>query len=179
MPYAIELFFDEAASAAVQEMWSQLAPVADSDYVIRNAVYPHVALAVVDDVPDAGRLQEALGSLAQRTPTYPLAPTGIGCFKIDKPVVYIGFDKIGLLKRLHADVAAILAATGLSNHEYYQWDQWQPHCTLAMEFDAENLSPVILTAMLAQWGLPFQVASLALVEYPPTELLWSSPLGAK
>ena len=179
MPYAIEILFDEIIAAVMRDVWSQLAEVAGGDYMIRHAVYPHVAIAVLDDLEEPVRLQEMLGSIAKGTQPASLRQTGIACFESHRPVVYLGFNKMGFLERLHAQVQVMLRSLGLSNNEYYQWDQWQPHCTLAMEFEATSLEPVAAMAKTVDWNVPFRATALGIIEYPPTKLTWSSPFGGK
>ena len=179
MPYAIEILLDEVSASMVREVWSRLAEVAGGDYILRNGVYPHVAIAVLDDLGEPVRLQDMLGSLAQGVQPASLRQTGIAYFQSQRPVVYLGFARTGFLERLHAQVQVVLTSHGLSNNEYYQWNQWQPHCTLAMEFEAENLEAVAATAKAVEWNVPFRAAALGMIEYPPTKLTWSSPLGGK
>ena len=177
MPHAIELLFDDASAAAVRVLWSTLAEVGADDYVIRNGSIPHVALAVIDNLPDPASLTEKLSYLAQQIEPARLKPTAIACFESPAPVVYLGFAKDDFLAAAHQAAMEVLADAGLSNNDLYQPGRWVPHCTLAMEFEADKLDAVLSASKAMEWKVPFCADRLGLVEYPPTRLAWSSPLG--
>ena len=175
MPYSVELFFDPVTSQAVGAAWRDLALPARGDYMVRNGVYPHVALAVLEDGVDVARLRAALSDLAERLPSLSLEFQKVGCFPNTAGAVYLGFEKNAALGVAHSQVAMVLEQVGLTNHELYRADMWVPHCTLAM-YCQNHCEEVSGAAGQRDWNLPFIAEKLALVQHPPTALLDSWPL---
>ncbi len=176
MPFSVELFLGGPGSQEVLAAWKELAPAADSDYMIDHGVYPHIALAVMDDVGDADAMFGRLKELAGRIEPASLDCCGVGSFPSDSPVVYLGFQQNKLLSDVHCEVMEILDSFALANYEYYQPARWVPHCTLAMEFPAGRLPEVAQAAEAIEWSSSFAIESIAMVEYPPTKLIFNSPL---
>lgn len=171
MPFSIELLFDDVTEQAVCAAWDDLAVAARNDYMRRNGVCPHIALAVLGEGLDVAPLQSELGALASRMK--PLRPRckGIDSFQPLSDTVYLSFEQDEGLTAVHAVVAALLKRVGLVNHEYYRADRWVPHCTLAEEFSCNDGNGVLEAARQRDWNLPFKVNRLALVQYPPTRLV--------
>jgi len=177
MRYGIELHFDKVSTSVVKEVWSQLAVVSQSDYMVSNGIYPHISLAVLDNISEPEQLREMLEVLSQEILPEPLKDTGIAYFESQKPVVYLGFTKGGFLSSIHAGVEGVLETLGVTNHEYYQQNTWTPHCTLGMEFGAEKLDAVVSMAKTIEWNVPFCVDEIRLTAYSPTEDMRPNPLG--
>ena len=177
--FSIEIFFDHVTEEAIRQAWDDLSVPARSDYMREHGVFPHVALAVIDDTTDVVRLQVALGKLATQIPAAALDFSGIGGFPGVSGSVYLGFKKNDPLARAHARVADLLKDAGVANHVYYQADMWVPHCTLAEEFCRDYSEEVFKAAKLHDWSLPFIVDRLALVHYPPTILVASWKLQTR
>lgn len=128
MAYAIGMFFEEEADAAVRRLWRRLASAGlPSLETLGHARHrPHVTLAVTD-LPVASIDVEVLPSV--QLPV-------LGTFAGDGGVLFLGAVVSAPLLALHAGVCRRL-------HEqwaHYVPGSWVPHCTLAMGLTPAQLS---------------------------------------
>jgi 2'-5' RNA ligase len=169
MPYSVELFFDPVTSDAIQAMWKGLASVTGSDYMVKNGVYPHVALTVMES--NCPELEKFVSEIALKTQPISMEPTKIDSFHASPDVVFLGMKKDEKLMKLHADVYGVVERYGLKCQEYYTPEKWIPHCTLAMEFDPKFTSAAIKKAASELINLHLFATSIGIVSFPPTKRL--------
>lgn len=167
MPFALELFWDERTDAEVRRVWHQLSEVTGVDYLLRNGVRPHVALAVFES--KAGGLsgwQEKVGKEAAR---FGLKPDGIGTF--DNGVVFVRIRRDEKLEALHRACLGFCRDIGASVSPYYTPERWQPHCTLAQSLPQVSLEQAARIAAEELRPCPWMVSAIGIVSFPPTALV--------
>jgi len=172
MPYALELFFDAQTDHAVRSAWRVLAASGGSNYLEKNGVRPHVALAVFDAAsPEA--FSDWHGVARHLPPGLTLAPEGLGSFA--QGVAFVRFAADSPLKTLHREALRYLATKQLVVSDRYRAGRWVPHCTLAQNFTPERLTQVMAVVRTVDLAAPWTVTSLGLVRFPPTQILGETP----
>jgi hypothetical protein len=169
MPVSIELFFDSVTSNAIESCWKDLTGITGSEYMVKNGVHSHVALTIVEAMPS--ELHSKMKKFAMEFSSFPLIPSGIDSFKADSAVVYVGFERVGLLEKIHQDVYKLVQEFGLKPDDYYTPEKWIPHCTLAMEFPLIKEKNAVESVKVEVLKLPYRVEALGVIKYPPTELI--------
>lgn len=135
MPYAVELFFDDRAEAAVRELWHRLtdASLPSLETLGHRRHRPHLTLTVVEAAhPPA---------LADVGPLPLLRFLALGTFAGDGGVLFLAAVVTAPLLGAHTRVSDLLREQDLSPWPHYLPGTWVPHCTLAM-----NLTPAELSA---------------------------------
>lgn len=125
MALALVLLFDAVASAAVSELWDEMAARGISTSMTDLGYPPHLTLITVDDETLAPVLDKGVAELAKDARLdVTLGP--VGRFA-ETDVVWLGCDGAGLLD-LHAQAAALVGDEEVSAH--YRPGAWVPHVTL-------------------------------------------------
>ncbi len=178
MPFAIELFFDDATEAAVQQVWSALAERRIAPYLRESSNRPHVSLAVSERLDVAG-CARALDAFAIATPGFPVTLASLGLFpSAPEPVVFAApVVTVGLLA-LHAEVCALLASVAQDPSAYYLPGRWTPHCSLAVHFPPERVIPAIEVCQRLPLPLDGRIVAIGAVETRPARPLFSYPLAS-
>ena len=105
MALALVLLFDAAASAAVSELWDEMAARGISTSMTDLGYPPHLTLITVDDETLAPVLDKGVAELAKDA-RLDVALGPVGRFA-ETDVVWLGCDGPGLLD-LHAQAAALV-----------------------------------------------------------------------
>jgi len=117
MPYALELFFDEQTDRAVRSVWRVLAAPGGSDYLEKNGVRPHLALAVFE-AASPGLFSDWPQVARYLQPGLALAPDGLGSFA--QGVVFVRFAPAGALETLHREALRYLQTRQLTASDHYR-----------------------------------------------------------
>ena len=88
MAYAIELFLDPAADAAVRSIWRALADAGVSRAMLDAGSHPHVSLVDSSDL-DVERFRPVLAAFARETPPLECSLASVGAFPTDEGVVFL------------------------------------------------------------------------------------------
>jgi|HubBroStandDraft_2_1064218.scaffolds.fasta_scaffold195371_2 hypothetical protein len=171
MPYALELFFDSPTEHTVRSIWRVLAASSGSNYLEKNGVRPHAAVAVFDAA--SPELFSDWHQLAQYLPGLTLAPDGLGSFA--QGVAFVRFAPDGPLENLHHEALRYLETRQLTVSNHYRAGRWVPHCTLAQGFTPERMTQVMESARASDLNAPWTITSLGLVRFPPTQILGETP----
>ena len=90
VPYAVEFLFDTVSSSKIEEIWQKLQCVGasgpDRD-MLESGAKPHISLAVLNDIEDAGR---NLRTLASETDSFTISLSSVGIFTGSENVLYLG-----------------------------------------------------------------------------------------
>lgn len=165
MPFALELFFDPWADGYIRSIWKDLQVISGSDYMQRNGVRPHVALAVfeIENVDRVSGWRKALGGFSG---TLSLHPSEISHFA--SGVILVSFQENKELQALHRSSLDFLTSVGAHVSAYYEEHSWLPHCTLAQGVEKDRMHGAIAQARTMLMFSPWQVASVGIVQFPPT-----------
>jgi hypothetical protein len=132
MPYAIELFLDDAADRQIRRMWAALdehgilspGGVLDADY------HPHISLTVFDQ-GDPDEIAHALRPVLAQSIGLPLPLAPLGFFLTTEAPVFLGVIPSARFLALHHVVHAVVETMAEGIWPYYRPDALLPHCTLA------------------------------------------------
>jgi 2'-5' RNA ligase len=168
MPYAVELYLDPTADAAVRRLWADLAEAGASTVMHEGPYRPHVSLVVMD-AADLDALNAGLASIAAGMPPLTLIFSSIGIFPSTEGVVFLGVVVTGELLRAHGAVHELAARTAGSLWNYYTPGQWVPHCTVAYRLRPERIPDTVRLCLQLPLPLTAHVAAVGLVEFSATE----------
>ncbi len=175
--YAIELYFDEQASAKVRQLWAQVGAIASS-MAERVHSRPHLSLAVLPHA-DLQVLPGILDSIAQRESPFEIQFSSVGLFSAGGGVIFLAPVVTTQLLGLHRRVHQHLEEIGVEAVAYYRPEAWVPHCTLARELSP----PEVLRAIeVVSKNHPFfkaKISALGLVEAPPVRQICCAPFRSE
>lgn len=136
MPFAVELYFDEATDVAIRRLWDSLG---ERDLSTRgeDASHPHLSL-VVSDGHQPEHLREDLSNLNWSVLSH-MRFRGIGYFK-NPGVLYLAASPTVALLELHEQTHHIVNRRDPAQvRPFYRPNSWIPHCTLAMPVIPDQL----------------------------------------
>ncbi len=172
MPYAVTMPLDNAAAAAVERMWCELADRIGDDGGVRLGYAPHISLAILSDLAPAAKIEKAVfGSVLNNWEPFDVVLASIGVFPGVPPVVWIGPVATERLLARHASLYAALAPFPVEPH--YRPDAWVPHVTLSKEGLSSAAQAIgIVTSM---WTGPInaRLERIELVRFRPVQILRS------
>ncbi|MGI9093913.1 MAG: 2'-5' RNA ligase family protein [Mycobacteriales bacterium] len=157
---AIELFFDDAADAAIRRAWDRLETAGLPTLATRShrRHHPHVSLAVGDG------LDVDLCPLVADLPALPVLHFGaVGTFGGTEGVVFLMPRVTAELLAVHEALHCGLAKHGLQLWEHYLPGRLVPHCTVGYGLSPDQVGTAV--GMLSR-ELPLSacVASINLVD---------------
>lgn len=163
MAYALEMFFDPHAEAAVRAMWGSLEArgVRSMATVGHCRHRPHVSLLVAERLT-AAQARAALEPLAEATDLV-LRLGSVAVFPGRAGVLYLSVVPTLRLLGLHRTLHTHLAGAGVESGRHYLPDAWVPHCTLAQGLSFEQL-PTAVQAIKRLRPTDAQVASVGIVD---------------
>jgi 2'-5' RNA ligase len=168
MPYAVELYLDPAADAAVRRLWADLAADGVSAVMHEGPYRPHVSLAVMGTA-DLEALNAALASFAAGMSPLALGLSSIGVFPSAEGVVFLGVVVTEALLRVHTTVHALATRTAGELWDYYTPGRWVPHCTVAYRLRSERIPDVVRLCLQLPLPLIARVAAVGVVEFSATD----------
>lgn len=118
--------------------------------------------------------------LADHAVAVELHHESVEAFVEPQPVLYLAPAASRSLRALHERFVDLLDARAWSwLTAYYRPDHWQPHCTVAMEFDPARLDEA--SALLRDQFSPLTAAceGLQLIEFRPVEVLARRAFGGR
>ena len=105
--FAIELTFDPETAARVAGLWEAIARAGLSTSMQDVGAFPHVSLAVFDDV-DCYKLRRTIADFARSTPPMETHLSAVGTFPGAEGVVFIAPVVTEELLAMHARLRQIL-----------------------------------------------------------------------
>ena len=99
---------------------------------------PHVSLGVFNDDVDPAALDRATHELAADASPVALRLGPVEVFDEPQPVVYLKPDPSSSLNELHERFLGLLGPTATFLSACYRSEYWQPHRTIAMEFQPDR-----------------------------------------
>lgn len=179
MPFAIELYFDEVAEAAVRHIWQAIADAGFKSPMQDAGYRPHISLAVYDDdALDLDGLQQTLKSFVGTLPPFFVDLSNIGIFPTNEGIIFLGATVTQTLQRIHADFHAAFAEFAGDLRPYYQVNHWVPHCTLAYGLSPDEIAAILLLGWQAPLPLRAQACQIGIAQVSPMscEFIGQHPL---
>lgn len=174
MPFALELTLDPLAAASVREVWGKLA-AAGYTFPAESGASPHVSLVIWDTV-DRDAVTRAILSFARRTPPIDVTFQRVGSFA-DSGAVFLAPEVDRRLLEVHASCHRHFAGLGGGAWPYYAVGTWVPHCTLAQDLGAEDVTAALAIAQQARLPLRGRLELVELVEFRPVRRIVTAPLA--
>ena len=176
MPYAVELFLDEASAGLVDRAWQELERSGVSSYLAQSASRPHITLAIYDSV-DMAAIQEKLEALARQLSPFAVDLHGLGVFSGDADAVFLAATVTQRLLAMHSLCHKCLADACGPADLYYLPGNWVPHCTIAVDV-SPSLTPKVVE-ICQRMDLPRKatIEHIGIVEFRPVRHLFCFPLN--
>ena len=175
MGFAVELYFDAATEASLRELWEALSNEGISDVMPSIGARPHISLATFECI-DLVSLREELRSLARVAQPLTVTLGAVGTFPTAEGVVYLApvvtQEFLSLHKRLHARLSDL----GIASAEYYRPGKWIPHCTAAIDLDAEEVSSAVDLCLRSNVFVTARLTEIGLIEFRPVRDICVFPL---
>jgi len=175
MPFAIQLFFDSASEAIIQNTQKELAKSGVSCSTDSSA-RPALSLALYDEL-DITTCASKLKVFAEMFSPFALTFSCLGIFPTGKSSVYLAPTVNQKLLDIHAYIHQLLKDGGTSSLPDYVPGYWIPHCTLAQDIHPELFAPTIEIGLSMPFPLQCRVEEIGVVECWPVEYLYSFGLG--
>jgi 2'-5' RNA ligase len=175
MPFAVELFFDEAADQAVRAICHTLANAGISTTMQANGSCPHVSLGVCEEV-DATRFRSALMNVAHKTPALEFSLASVGLFPTAEGVVFLAPVVTRDLLKIHEAYHAVFAEYAGSRWAYYLPGNWVPHCTLAINLPRDRIAAAVDLCRDAALPIQGRFEWVGLTQFPPVTRLYGFEL---
>ena len=177
MGYAIELFFDDASERAVRSMWDGIGAALGKPSLSELGARPHVSLAVYDDDLDATGFQESLREFANSIDPFDLCLSSVGTFPGDEGVVFLAPVVTRRMLAVHAQFHEVFSEHENAGMGYYLPGNWVPHCTVAIDLSANEVTEAIAYGREAFHPISGRFQEIGLVEFRPVTELITLKLG--
>lgn len=163
--YAIILKFDKKSENQIQKLINKINEKLSTNY----STPPHITLGVFQ-TDDLSRYASNFDDYAKELINGQVTFASIGQF-VPK-VIYLAPIMNEVLLHNHDVVRKMIYSSDLTdenpqNHEYYLKNQWQPHCTLAMDLDEKKLITAIKIILKYFKPITAKIKSVLLVEADP------------
>lgn len=153
--HGIVSLLDNAAHAAVEALWDELAHAFGLGG-IRRTPYPHFSYQIAPGY-DLSQLETALAAFARGQQPFVVRASGLGIFTGPAPVLYVPVVRTAALSAFQAALWEAAAPCATDPDASYTPDRWMPHITLAQhDRDAALLGQVV--AALGARDLTWEIA---------------------
>lgn len=172
MSFSIELHFDEKSNLIIRNMWKKLREKGISGYMDQYGGFPHIALAVFDDI-DILEVEKLIEKIAENESMFNIKMSSLGIFPSNESVLFLSPAISATLINLHAKLHAILKDIEGCKWEYYLPDFWVPHCTLGMNIPKSKIHDGLDVIIEDYEPLDVRIEGIHLVEFNPVKLVKS------
>lgn len=173
MPYAIELYLNEKASTAIEQIHSTLK---ENGIKIDEGTKPHLSLCIYEDLPLV-EFEAGLRRFARTIKPFEVTFPKIDAFKTERPVIFLAPQVSSDLLEAHEKFHDNFKKYSDSVWEYYRPKVWVPHCTLCMDLSQDMYSEA--TKILTNVQLPIKGSfeRIGILKFRPNEQLSIFELG--
>jgi 2'-5' RNA ligase len=171
MPYAVMLYFDNQTERAISKVWQTLAENNLTTGVLYTGIRPHISLAIYDEI-DCQPCENELIKISSMTAYMAINFAYLGIFTNPVPVVFAALIPTKELLDFHENLHSILFSKTKKPWELYKPGKWVPHCTLAQDFNIENLTEIIDRCKTLPFPMVVRAVQLGIVEFQPVRDLF-------
>lgn len=171
MSYSIELHFDEKSNLIIRNMWKKLRERDISAYMDQYGGFPHVALAVFNDI-DILEMERLIEKVIENESMFTIKMSSLGIFPSNESVLFLSPASSAALINLHTKLHGILKDIE-GKWEYYLPDFWVPHCTLGMNIPKSKLYDALDVIIEDYEPFDVKIETIQLVEFNPVKLVKS------
>ncbi len=171
MSFSIELHFDDKSNLVIRNMWKKLRERGISDYMDQYGGFPHIALAVFNDI-DILEMERLIQEVIENESIFTIKMSSLGIFPSNESVLFLSPAASETLISFHGKLHDVLKDIE-EKWVYYLPGFWVPHCTLGMNISKSKVHDA-LDALIEDYE-PFEVKieSIKLVEFNPVKLVKS------
>ena len=174
--FAIELTFDPETAAKLAALWDTIARAGISTFMQDVGAFPHISLAVFDDI-ECQELRKAIAEFAHSVTPMDVILSAVGTFPGDEGVVFVAPVVTPELLDMHARLQQVLKEHGFEPWDHYVPGKWFPHCTVAMELGPDPVCKALDLCRASDVFGPGQLTGLSIVEFRPVREICAFPLG--
>ena len=165
MPFTVEMFLAGNGDKLVRNLWSDLATVANTSFMIEGGYRPHVTLGVFETY-SSPKFEQEFRRFAAGLGPIPIRFDYLGLFTQPKRVVYLGPVVTEQLLLVHRRFNECFGQLVSGPDPLCPPDRWVPHCTLAFDLPAEAVAEVVSICSHVRLRFIAEVREIGLVEYP-------------
>jgi 2'-5' RNA ligase len=165
MPFAVELFLHGDSEQLVRNLWSDLARVANTSFMIEGGYRPHVTLGVFETY-SSPRFEQEFRRFAAGLGAIPIRFDYLGLFLQPRRVVYLGPVVTDQLLLVHRQFNERFGRLVCGSDPLCPPGRWVPHCTLAFDIPAEAVPEAMRICSGVALRFVTEVQQIGLVEYP-------------
>ena len=176
MSFAVQLFFDSTTETIIRNARAELAKGGISFSTHDSADRPSLSLALYDEL-DITACAGKLKVFAEMFSPFALTFSCLGIFPVRKAAFYLAPTVNQKLLDIHAYIHQLLKDNGTLSSANYVPGYWIPHCTLALDIDAEHTAQAIEIGLSMPFPLHCQVEEIGVVECLPVKHLCAYSLG--
>jgi hypothetical protein len=170
MNYAIELYFDKASTAAIDKLRIALEK---NGVTTDTGTIPHVSLAIYDD-PDEDSIINSTICYMKRNIDLSLDFTSIGIFPGLESVVFLAPKVTERLLAVHNEFLHFMKPYSPNLLNYYDANNWTPHCTLGIHLSQEQLGVAVGTLNgIIDLPIHASVERIGVLAYPPNRQIYT------
>ena len=177
MGYAIELFYDDASERAVRDIWDGLGAALGKPSLSEIGARPHVSLAVYDDGLETTDFPERLLEFARSIDPFDFMLSSLGTFPGQEGVVFLAPVVTRRLLAVHKQFHEVFLKQASSGTAYYLPGFWVPHCTVAIDLSAAEVTAAVAYCREASQPISGRFQEIGLVEFRPVKELITCGLG--
>lgn len=174
MSFSIELHFDQKSNLIIRNMWKKLRERNVSDYMDKYGGFPHVSLAIFDDI-DVLSVVKLIEEVVENENMFTVKMSSLGIFPSNESVLFLSPVASATLINLHSKLHMLIKDIE-SKWEYYLPDLWVPHCTLGMNIHKSKLNNAIDVITEDYVPLEVIIESIQLVEFNSVKIVKSFKL---
>jgi 2'-5' RNA ligase len=176
MGYAIELNLSRKSRTLIDKIWERLSIEKIATTMIDIDAQPHISLAVFDSI-DCEIAQKVIKSFAKETNPLSVKLSFVGTFPTRENVVFIAPKVTTELLNIHLKLHEKLSNKGIKSIEYYQPNNWIPHCTIAIDLNKNKTSKVIDICLQSKAFEFVVLDEVSLIEFRPVRNIISYKLA--
>ena len=176
MGYAIELNLDPDSARKVMGLWEALARAGIDSTMLDVGAYPHISLAVFDEL-DPDILADELSTFARGEQPLAVRFSSVGTFPTQEGVVFLAPVVTAELLGLHSRFHQLLSSAGLEPLAYYRPGSWVPHCTAAIDLSPDKVPAAVELCWNEGFFGESLLVELGLIEFRPVREIFKHELG--
>lgn len=176
MPFAVQLFFDSASEAIIQNARQEFAKNGAAGSLHNHTSRPALSLAFYDEL-DVAACTNKLKVFAEMFSPFALTFSSLGIFPAEAMFVFLAPTVNLQLLDTHAYIHRLIEGSGISSLTNDAPGNWIPRCMLAPGIGPELAARSIAFGPNIPFPLHCQVEEIGIVECWPVKHLCSFALG--
>jgi 2'-5' RNA ligase len=172
MPYTIVLYFNQQTEALIRSYWERLANENISTELPDSGIRPHITLAIYEEL-NCQSCESELANFAREASHLTIPITHLGIFNNPDSVLFLAPTATKELLDFHARIHTCLLSKAQKSWEIYQPGAWVPHCTLAMNLNAQQLSRAVSICSDIHLPIELRATQIGAVEFVSAEELFN------